>query len=147
MVRTIDMKIEKGEMNLGFISQDEPNFESEENDKFEDKLENNNPTRIKKTSATSVTSTSSAESVTGSKSDTNTVDYPVGKLKKVNRGGSTASANENVVGINGRRRSSAEIIRQSRAYKRLSKAFSSIGQLPEITEYQLVGISEEVSKF
>jgi len=60
--------------------------------------------------------------------------------------GNPVQINNSVI-PNDRRRSSAEVIRQSRAYKRISKAFSQISLYPNVpkeTAYQLEGITEVV---
>ncbi|OXA40501.1 hypothetical protein Fcan01_24646 [Folsomia candida] len=58
---------------------------------------------------------------------------------------SVLSAATTIAETTDRRRSSAEIIRQSRAYKRISKALSQVSLYQKEVVYQLQGIEEEVS--
>jgi hypothetical protein len=117
-----------GATNLGFVKEDsdiESEDENENRDEFEDRIGvgNNN-----------ISSSSS-----------------VSRIKKISAAGSESSQvseeRSGAAGGGGRRRSSAEAIRQSKPFKRVSRAFSSVGLfLPEITEYTLVGITEEVRR-
>ncbi len=118
-----------GATNLGFVKEDsnlESEDENENRDEFQDRIGvgNNN-----------ISSSSSS----------------VSRIKKISAAGSESSQvseeRSGAAGGGGRRRSSAEAIRQSKPFKRVSRAFSSVGLfLPEITEYTLVGITEEVRR-
>ena len=141
----------KGEINHTFIREDSGS-DFEDSDKFQDTIESDtkNPVQIKETSDTNK---DHVDSDTGDPNVLTPAAINNAQCGSNNNNNSyrksiPTNSTDNSSVVNGRRRSSVEIIRQSRAYKRFSRALSSVGlHLPEITEYQLEGITEEVRNF
>jgi len=142
-----------GESNLAFVREEEEE-EEEEGLETENKVDNTkfNSTRDYENNNSAA---AAVETKFGSQDMMMTTGKLESKLASSSHHCNTSRMGPNVrlggikeTHMNDRRRSSGEIIRQSRAYKRISRAFSQISfhnnVNSEIT-YELEGITEDVS--